>query len=911
MKPIAMPALPMLAQLGMMIAAATAVLGSEPQIPYPKALDAAAVAVDRLDSILDYALLIGNGDVNALVYSEGGQLKLMLTKNDVWDARLDSPRDPPLPTLALIKKLAATRGAGFSDTQVLLEEGSMWKGPDSYHSHPYPCPRPCARLVLSDGPERPCWKRIRSLGSRSSFDSEGTAAVMRLEGPAESSNGYAFGPIGAASDEYNQLHVKVSGSNNARFYVDVIGPEHQLSLSSGWTDSPVQAEERTFTLRPGCPIDQVVLYTWTKDGKPAENRFESVILEGPAGRKSIPLEQVVPPTSSARLDIRRAVASVAGQSGNIPKAEIRMLADRNALWIKSAAVAKLVPVTSADVVTAQPEETDGVACLVQEIPGDVDWPGMKYAVALMRQGDQLAVSIVTSREAPDPRQAAVALARSTLAEDEARLIAQHEQEWNRFWSASGIDMPDTALRDAWYRNLYFLRCVSKPGVIAPGLFASLIHDTPAWHGDYHTNYNIQQTFWSAYGTNHADLAEPYDRLIREYLPRARWMARQIFDMDGAYYPHVLFAYEPPHPEQCKSPVGRQYIHHVWGFTLGVAGFSVQPVWWHYKYEPSRELLEKTAYPVVRDVAVFYAEFLKQCEGDKHAVLAPSVSPEHWGWTAQFERNRDCTFDIAMFRYVLEAAIEGATTLGCDATLVERWRKALERLPPYPTTPGNAPIVVDVRDAPPIGYNIAVPAVPVFPGDVVGWWSPPAERDLFARTIEGLRWNGNNSAIILSVARARLGMPGTPEWVREEIQARLRPNGTLTLNRLGAHFNDFGHYTEQFGASMAVSELLLQSVRDVIRVFPAWPAAQDARFENLRAQGGFLVSARQSGGRVAGLEITSTAGGPLRLMSPFGPTRGKLVGDVQTLLLKADAQGIVHLETKPGQRWTLEPVQVTP
>ena len=252
------------------------------------------------------------------------------------------------------------------------------------------------------------------------------------------------------------------------------------------------------------------------------------------------------------------------------------------------------------------------------------------------------------------------------------MVARHERQWAEFWSASGIDMPDTILRDAWYRNLYFLRCVSKPGVIAPGLFASLIDDTPAWHGDYHTNYNIQQTFWPALVTNHADLAEPYDRLIREYLPRARWLARQVFDMDGAYYPHVLFAYEPPDPDECKSPGGRQYLHHVWGFTLGVAGFSVQPVWWHYKYAPSREFLEQTAYPVVRDVALFYAEFVEQCEGDSHVVLAPSVSPEHWGWTENFQRNRDCTFDIAMFRYVLEAAIEGATTLGCDAPLVERW-----------------------------------------------------------------------------------------------------------------------------------------------------------------------------------------------------------------------------------------------
>ena len=64
-----------------------------------------------------------------------------------------------------------------------------------------------------------------------------------------------------------------------------------------------------------------------------------------------------------------------------------------------------------------------------------------------------------------------------------------------------------------------------------------------------------------------------------------------------------------------------------------------------------------------------------------------------------------------------------------------------------------------------------------------------------------------------------------------------------------------------------AELLLQCVGDTIRVFPAWPKGQDARFTDLRAQGGFLVSAEQKDGQVVRLEITSTVGGRLRLLHP--------------------------------------------
>ncbi len=60
-------------------------------------------------------------------------------------------------------------------------------------------------------------------------------------------------------------------------------------------------------------------------------------------------------------------------------------------------------------------------------------------------------------------------------------------------------------------------------------------------------------------------------------PRAKWLTNQINGMDGAFYPHVLYAYEPNYPELCKSKNGCQYFHHVWGITLGVTGYTVQPL----------------------------------------------------------------------------------------------------------------------------------------------------------------------------------------------------------------------------------------------------------------------------------------------------------------------------------------------
>jgi hypothetical protein len=73
------------------------------------------------------------------------------------------------------------------------------------------------------------------------------------------------------------------------------------------------------------------------------------------------------------------------------------------------------------------------------------------------------------------------------------------------------------------------------------------------------------------------------------------------------------------------------------------------------------------------------------------------------------------------------------------------------------------------------------------------------------------------------------------------------------------------------AMEAVHEMLLQSWGGVVRVFPAvsvtWP---DAAFDRLRAEGGFVVSARRSGGLTTEVRVVAGVPGRLRLRDPFGP-----------------------------------------
>ncbi|HOF39951.1 MAG TPA: hypothetical protein PLD73_07740 [Candidatus Hydrogenedentes bacterium] len=734
----------------------TALAQAGQPIPYLEALERSGIALPALGQPINDALILGNGDLNALLFADGDDLVIRITKNDVWDARVDAALNPPLPTLERLKQL----GQGeWPDRNWILPEGYEYTGQDAYHAHPYPCPRACG--------------------------------VVRI-------------PNAAAG--------LVSAALNLRF-----------AEASVITDDGV-----TRVLAP----------------------------------------------AQANVTLVR--------SEKMPAAMLEAIA-------------------SADIPAAETGRQDHLSWLLQEIPGDLDWGGMSFAVACATKGQLAAIAAVTSLESSNPLAAAQELARNMTEQPFDSQVSEHRAAWEAFWARSGLQLDDPVLERVWYRNLYFLRCVTKPGVVSPGLFAGLLDDAPAWHGDYHTNYNLQQTFWSAFTTNHCELAEPYDRLIFDYLPRARWLAKTIFDANGAFYPHVLFAYEPPDPEHCKSPYGRQYIHHVWAFTLGVTGFTVQPLWWHYKYAPDPAFLKDVAYPALRDAAEFYADFVDTCDRvDGRIVLAPTVSPEHHGWTPGFELNRDCSFCIAYFRMIFDAAAEGAEILGVDADRVARWRAAEALLPDYPRYGEDTPIIVDVAGASPITYNIPVPTTPVFPADQAGWFSPPEVREIFQRTAAGLQHNGNNAPLMLATARARLDMPGTLEWLHTEVVWRERPNGTLSFNRLDPEFrfNDFGHYTEMFGVCLPINELLLQSVGDVLRLFPAWPGHRAARFTRLRAQGGFLVSAVFEDGQTRDLTIESTVGGVLRIQAPWPKTDA--LTDAGWSLCDPDERGIVQINTMSGQ-----------
>ena len=99
------------------------------------------------------------------------------------------------------------------------------------------------------------------------------------------------------------------------------------------------------------------------------------------------------------------------------------------------------------------------------------------------------------------------------------------------------------------------------------------------------------------------------------------------------------------------------------------------------------------------------------------------------------------------------------------------------------------------------------------------------------------------------------------------------------------------------------EVLLQSWAGVVRVFPAVPDRwHDAWFENLRAEGAFIVSSQLAGCEVAFIDITSEVGGTCRVHNPW-PAKAAVTnlssGDIRLL----DGRTL-EISTHKGDRFRL-------
>jgi hypothetical protein len=87
-------------------------------------------------------------------------------------------------------------------------------------------------------------------------------------------------------------------------------------------------------------------------------------------------------------------------------------------------------------------------------------------------------------------------------------------------------------------------------------------------------------------------------------------------------------------------------------------------------------------PGLRELALFYEDYLKETDKNGDYIFVPSYSPE------SYPRNSErspavikATMDISICREVLTRVIEASQVLGINSEEIPRWKAMLAKLPP--------------------------------------------------------------------------------------------------------------------------------------------------------------------------------------------------------------------------------------
>lgn len=475
----------------------------------------------------------------------------------------------------------------------------------------------------------------------------------------------------------------------------------------------------------------------------------------------------------------------------------------------------------------EPEITDDgneVVC-VQKLEAGGDY-ATAWTDVISKKGQKHTLYIATANEIPASNvsiKVALEDVREVKRLGVRKLEKKHRVWWHNYFQKSFLNIPDTRMESFYWIQLYKMAACSRADGPALDLLGPFLKNT-GWPGLW-WNLNVQLTYWPFNTSNHQDIAVNYIRLIDDY-----------FDW--------------------KSKGGK---------NLGDFAWALHNYWLYFNYQgDEKSILEKWVPKAMRIAEVYETKLERNASGILE--LTPMGSPEYMG----FKAFKNTNYNLAIFRWLLTELIDTNEKANQNLDNVKHWKEVLADLIPYPVDENGLMIgseqPVDISHR---HYSHLLALYPLFQLDP----NSPKDRDLVVKSV--LHWhnieNGKGLAGYsytgASSLYAALGMGDEAVDVMQDF---------LDGNIGKAHFLTNTFYMEgnspvietPLSAAAAIMEYNLQSWGDKIRIFPAIPSHwENASFEDLLAQGGFLVSASLKEKKIEWVSIKSQSGQPCTIKVP--------------------------------------------
>lgn len=308
-----------------------------------------------------------------------------------------------------------------------------------------------------------------------------------------------------------------------------------------------------------------------------------------------------------------------------------------------------------------------------------------------------------------------------------------------------------------------------------------------------------------------------------------------------------------------------------------AAWLAQHFYLHWKYSADNKFLQEKAYPFVKEAAEFL-ENQTEMNAEGKRVLAYTSSPEIFDNSLQAWFKTMTNYDLSLTSFLFKIAAEMADALRLTDEAAH-WQELRAQLPDY-ALDGNGALSFAKGFPYEESHRHFSHAMAFHPLGLLNWEEGGRSREIIRSTLETMEkrgpqwWTGYSYAWFANMKARTFDGEGAYQALRTFAECFCLPNtfhvngdqsGTGKSNYTYRPFTLEGN----FAFAAGVQEMLLQSHTDTLRIFPAIPGDwKDVSFENLRAQGAFLVSAERKDGKVVSVKIESEKGKDLLLVSPF-------------------------------------------
>ena len=205
--------------------------------------------------------------------------------------------------------------------------------------------------------------------------------------------------------------------------------------------------------------------------------------------------------------------------------------------------------------------------------------------------------------------------------------------------------------------------------------------TPPWSCNWTTNINLQMNYWHALSCNLQECMEPYFSMLKRICENGKITARVHYGCRGSVLHHNTDDWASTNPTGIFYGSNQGYEGCVtWSFWVMGEAWLCRELAAYYDYTLDKEFLRETAYPILRENALFLNDWLVD-NGNVYETM-PSTSPENRflledGTSCCVSKN--CAMDLELIREVFGNYQKTCALLDIKDDLLAEIQEKLERL----------------------------------------------------------------------------------------------------------------------------------------------------------------------------------------------------------------------------------------